>query len=173
MRFFGLRSMIFASCALACSTISTRADIEVSFRDSAPKDFFSVTNTGTCETGPVTLSVDMSSSAGRLIFDTTRSGAGVEVFQPLEFISGTEYLRRLPEIADGQSELVLEINSLPPGGQIGFTTDVDDTIGQREITVNGSEIAGSQLLVLAGFSAEPGIFDATATARVATPACVS
>jgi hypothetical protein len=153
--------------------VAVSADIQVAFRDGAPKDRFTVTNTGTCPTAPMTLAIDMSKSAGRLIFDVTAQGAGVEVFQPLEITGGAEYLRALPQVRDGQTDLALELGALPAGARITFTIDVDDTIGQREITVNGSEISGSELIVRAGFSAAPGVFDETSVASVKTPDCLS
>ncbi|MEM8580176.1 MAG: hypothetical protein AAGF50_03135 [Pseudomonadota bacterium] len=153
--------------------VAATAQIEVSFRDGAPKDSFVVTNTAGCATAPMTLAIDMSQSTGKLIFDVTGAGAGVEVFQPLEFTGGAEFLAVVPDVSDGQTSLVLDLASLPPGGRVSFTIDVDDTIGQREITVSGSEMQGSQLRVLSGFETEPGTFDDTATARVPTPDCMS
>ncbi|MDJ0994678.1 MAG: hypothetical protein QNI90_13965 [Dinoroseobacter sp.] len=167
-----LRSVCLSVCLLVAPVV-TAAEIEVSFRDGAPKDQFVVTNIGTCATAPMVLAIDMTESAGRLIFDVTAQGAGVQVFQPLEFTSGVEFLAAMPEVEDGQTALVLDLTALPPGGGVSFTIDVDDTIGQREITVNGSEMQGSQLRVLAGFDTDPGVFDATATARVKTPGCLS
>lgn len=151
----------------------TNAAIEMTFRDGAPKDLFVLSNTGACPTAPMTLSLDMTDSAGRVVFDITENGAGVEVFQPLEFVDGAQFLRAQPDVTDGQNTLVLELGSLPPAAQVRFTIDVDDTIGQREITVNGSELQGSVLTVLSGYNTDPGVFDESATARVATPACPS
>jgi len=69
--------------ALSCLTFmaSASANVEVRFVESAPKDRFVVKNLGNCDLRDLTLEVDLGSSQGQLIFDTTASGAGVEVFQ--------------------------------------------------------------------------------------------
>ena len=108
-----------------------------------------------------------------MVFDVTGAGAGVQVFQPLELVRGEEYLAAVPQVADGQQDLVLALRDLPPGGAVHFTIDVDDTIGQREITVNGSEISGSTVRVLAGFDTPPAEFDTRAQAVIAAPGCFS
>ena len=62
--------------------------IEVRFIESAPKDRFIINNTSECNLSEFTFSIDLSESVGKLIFDTTEAGAGVEVFQPFEIVSG-------------------------------------------------------------------------------------
>ena len=61
-----------------------RADIVVNFVESAPKDRFVIKNTGEYDFENLIVEIDLTSSVGRLIFDTTGNGAGVEVFQPFE-----------------------------------------------------------------------------------------
>ncbi|WP_425091297.1 aggregation factor core [Tropicimonas sp. S265A] len=168
-----LRHCLSLALLLSLMPSAGLAEIEVSFRDGAPKDRFTVTNTGNCPTGPMVVEIDMTNSVGKLIFDVTARGAGVQVFQPLEITAGAEFLRIIPGVEDGQTGLQLDLVGLPAGGRISFTIDVDDTIGQREITVSGSEMQGSAVIVQAGFSAEPGVFDDRAVARVETPGCVS
>lgn len=161
--------------ALICAAFPTFAlsDIQVSFRDGAPKDTFRIVNMAGCATGPVALTIDLNPSAGKLIFDVTSAGAGVEVFQPLELVRGSNFLAGVPDVVDGQKTLVLDIVNLPPNGEIAFTIDVDDTIGAREITVNGSEMGGSLLMLQAASTSTDAVFDTSAIARVQTPACVS
>ncbi len=67
---------------------SAQANIEVDFYESAPKDRFVIKNTGKCLLQDLTLEIDLTKSAGRLIFDTTATGAGVEVFEPFEVTRG-------------------------------------------------------------------------------------
>ena len=47
------------------------ADLEVTFRDGAPKDRFSITNSGTCDLSAMSVLIDLSSSPAGLIFDVT------------------------------------------------------------------------------------------------------
>jgi hypothetical protein len=149
------------------------ADLQITFRDGAPKDTFRISNTSACATGPVSLTLDMTPSMGKLIFDVTSAGAGVEVFQPLEVTKGAAFLNALPEVTDGQKTLALDISDLPPGEEIAFTIDVDDTIGAREITVNGSEMSGSIVALTLASENMEAVFDTSAVARLTTPACIS
>ena len=165
---------IFGAIAMTLLASQAAAQIEVSFRDGAPKDRFVIQNSGACETAPMTLAIDMERSVGKVIFDVTSAGAGVEVFQPLEIVEGAQHLSAIPQVRDGQNQLAFDLKALPSGARIAFTIDVDDTIGQREITVSGSELQGSALLVTdAGFEAAPAVFDANARATLKTPDCLS
>lgn len=149
------------------------SDIRVTFRDGAPKDTFAITNLSACASGPMDLQIDMTDSTGKLIFDVTGAGAGVEVFQPLEITQGTEFLAAIPGVQDGQKVLSFQITNLPANGAITFTIDVDDTIGAREITVNGSEMSGSALMVQTASLTSNAVFDTSAVAVVDTPPCQS
>lgn len=123
------------------------ADIEVRFYESAPKDRFVITNTGGCDTGPFELEVDLTSSIGALIFDTTGAGAGVEVFQPFEIARGRMELVT-GTVRDGDRRLKLRFFQLAPRAEAAFTIDVDDTLQESElgqIRVVGGEMAGSRL----------------------------
>lgn len=77
-----------ASACLFCCSAGVYANLQVKFVESAPKDWFAVTNLTNCDLKNVRMSIELSNSAGKLIFDTTASGAGVEVFQPFEVRSG-------------------------------------------------------------------------------------
>ena len=122
---------------------AAHADLQVTFYEGAPKDRVEIVNAGTCVLARSALLIDLSESQGRLIFDVTASGQGVEVFQPFEIVERENSLASVPTVIDGQQQIELEIDSLAPGEIIAFTTDVDDTIGQREITVTGSEFSGA------------------------------
>lgn len=153
---------------------SATADVTVQFRDGAPKDRFTIVSAaGVCAEGPVSLTIDLAGSAGRLIFDVTGSGGGVEVFQPFELVAGGDIVRSATEVADGDQVLTLGMAAMPPGAEVAFTIDLDDTIGQREITVTGSEIAGAEVRLSVGDQRAIGTFDAQGNARVAWPACLS
>ncbi len=123
------------------------AGIELRFLEGAPKDRFEITNTSSCDLTNQVLTIDMSNSNAGLIFDVTGQGAGVEVFQPFEVVAGGSSLSSLPDIKDGDAIMTLAVLSLSVGEVIAFTIDVDDTAGNREITVTGSELAGTTLQI--------------------------
>ncbi len=150
---------------------SLQAGVQVRFIEGAPKDRFVLTNVGACKVEASTVKIDLSQSAGRLIFDVTGQGAGVEVFQPLEFVKGADALRQLPSVVDGQNSIELEIASLAAGDQLAFTIDVDDTIGQREITVSGSEIEGATVSFTDADETSSATFSSDALVNVTTKDC--
>ncbi|EFL89292.1 hypothetical protein [Ahrensia sp. R2A130] len=129
------------------TTANAVADVEVSFREGAPKDRFEIVNTSKCKLANAELVIDLNGSAGGLIFDVTATGAGVEVFQRFEVVAGNEFLTNEPQVKDGDRSLALSIGTLPAGGKIGFTIDVDDTANSREITVTDSELSGAKVVL--------------------------
>ncbi len=164
------RSLSFAIAALVASPAF--ADIQARFIEGAPKDRFVIaTDTGLCSNGPITFTVDLTGSAGALIFDVTAQGAGVEVFQPFELTTGAGAVSGVTPVVDGDTSLSLSVEAFPAGSEISFTIDVDDTIGAREITVSQSEIVGASIIVSAGGSTLRGDFETGPSAVVATPDC--
>lgn len=157
--------------SLILSATAAAADLTVRFDEGAPKDRFTLTNTGGCALPAGTVTIDLGTAPAGLIFDVTGSGAGVEVFQPFEVTSGAENLTRLPRVSDGQSAVTLDLKGLGSGATVSFTIDVDDTGGGREITVSGSEIAGASVRV--GGIESAGLFESNAQATVKIAACQS
>jgi hypothetical protein len=157
-------AMMLGLCALPQTA---NADILVRFIEGAPTDRFEITNAGACALAGIDVVIDLAGSAGRLIFDVTGTGAGVQVYQPFVVTAGADALATLPQVADGDRGVTLAIRALPAGGQIAFTIDVDDTRGQREITVSNSEIEGAGVRV----GDASGVFTRQATARVPMPPC--
>jgi hypothetical protein len=147
------------------------ADVSVQFFEGAPKDRFVITNTDACDLGPATLVINFEGSRAGLIFDVTESGAGVEVFQPFEVITGENLLKKSPVISDGDKRTTLEMKSLAPLDQIAFTIDVDDTNGTREITVADDEIRGAEVSLHLLSNTYSAIIDAHAKVILDTPAC--
>lgn len=138
-----LRSSALALTVLGASNllaVSAQADVLVSFFEGAPKDRFVFENVGACAIEGATVDLDLSQSLAGLVFDTTSTGAGVEVFQPFELVEGADRLSAVPVVSDGDTRIVLEIDRLDPNQRIAFTIDVDDTLGGREITVSNAEI---------------------------------
>ncbi|WP_299367384.1 aggregation factor core protein MAFp3, isoform C [uncultured Tateyamaria sp.] len=160
-----MRLPLLLAC-LCAATPALSASLTVTFRDGAPKDRFTVTYDGACAASATDLVIDLGTAPAGLIFDTTGAGAGVEVFQPLEWVTGSA---RTSAVTDGDSALTLSLDGLAPGEVLAFTIDIDDTTSTRQITVDGSEMVGATLRV-AGME---GTFDATGTARVDLPTCTS
>ena len=140
----------FGTIASLLMSSPVHADVKVQFIEGAPKDRFVITNLGECDWGARKLKIDFSASNGGLIFDVTGSGAGVEVFQPLEITAGAGRLIEDPKISDGDQIVSLDLSGLGLDETIEFTTDVDDTNGTREITVSNGEINGTTVSVLIG-----------------------
>lgn len=161
--------------ALLCLVLASpaAADLSMQFREGAPKDRFTLTNTGDCALSAMTVTLDLGAAPAGLIFDTTASGAGVEVFQPFELVAGAELLRKTPAVLDGDAAIVLPLRGLAAGESVAFTIDVDDTGGAREITVNGSEIAGARLVAEIGGQTLSAPFTEDAVATVKTYSCTS
>lgn len=158
--------------------LPSTADLRVDFRESAPKDRFTIENIGSCALGPLEVTLDLSTAKGGLIFDTTASGAGVEVYQPFEWVSGKEYATAVSTVSDGQSSILLSLSGLAPKSKLAFTIDVDDTLTNSvngQIRVAGSEIEGAGIRVrLASQDAsQSGVFGLDAEALVALNTCSS
>lgn len=122
--------------------------VEVTFRESAPKDSFIFKNTSKCNLENLVLNIDLSKSAGRLIFDTTATGAGVEVFQPFEVLRGDITLASASSVKDGDKKLSLNVKKLAPNESVSFTIDLDDTLAKSSlgnIRISDSEIKGGMI----------------------------
>lgn len=164
---------IIAACALSLIAAPALADISVAFSEGAPKDRFTIANMSNCEIGKLTLVLDLSSSAAGLVFDVTDAGAGVEVFQPFELVSGSKSIIGEPVVRDGDNILRLELANFAKSEPVSFTIDVDDTLGGREITVSGSEIAGARFDVTFENKQLTGVFGENAVAVARMNSCVS
>jgi hypothetical protein len=158
-------------CTLAAT--ATSADITVTFRDGAPKDRFTITQNAPCPTGPGTLTIDLGTAPVGLIFDTTGTGAGVQVFQPFAWVSAPGETPTIPKVGDGDTALTLDLPNLEPQAQLVFTIDIDDTGSSRQSVVSGSEVAGAQVTLTVGGQSITGRFDATGTATIAASFCTS
>ena len=161
-----MRLPVSLMCLLAFVPVQVLADFSVSFRDGAPKDRFTLTYDGACALDQIQVEIDLGTAPAGLIFDTTAAGAGVEVYQPLEWVSGSA---TTSQVSDGDTALVVTLDNLQPGEARAFTIDLDDTTSQRQITVDGSEMAGATLRA-AGVTA---LFDQTGTATLTLANCTS
>ncbi len=173
MALFSSASLPMAVAAILVGASSALADITVRFDEGAPKDRFEIRNSASCALKDATITIDMSGSAGGLIFDVTNTGAGVEVFQPFEVVAGRKALAELPVVTDGDRLVTLRVATLPSGGTIAFTIDVDDTKHQREITVADSELKGATVTVQAKGQELRGTFGAAPQLSVKSPPCAA
>jgi len=172
-----MKTNIAASTALLLIGLAplATANMEVRFVESAPKDWFSLTNDSNCFMKEFTMEVDLSNTLGKLIFDTTAAGAGVEVFQPFEQREGDIRLSATAKVPDGENMLSLLINNLGPGQSVSFTIDVDDTLPNSKlgnIRVSDSEIAGGTVRLKIGAETDiVGTFDTNARISLPSPGC--
>lgn len=165
--------IIPASISIFMLTTVASADIQVKFDEGAPKDRFTISNLSGCTIDKGDFVIDLSKSTAGLIFDTTNQGAGVEVFQPFEITSGSAFLSNLPRVSDGDNQVKLSFVDFRKGEKISFTVDVDDTIGQREITVSGSEISGAGVSLVTDAGAREAKFTNLAVAQINMDNCTS
>lgn len=167
------RSLIAGT--LVCMSQLAQANVIVDFREGAPKDRFTITYTGECELNEVVLNIDLSGTDGKLIFDTTAAGAGVEVFQPFEVTKGSVELLSNQTVSDGDKALSLGIAKLGSGESISFTIDVDDTLKNSElgnIRVSNSEIKGGTVQIQVGENiSASAVFGSNSKAETSPLAC--
>ena len=161
-----------ATCLLMLCAGSAQADLSLHFFEGAPKDRFVLTNTGTCPLAEATLTLDIGAAAAGLLFDATPGGAGVDVYQPFEVIEGRGALLGLPELADGDTVLSLNLAGLAAGGIVSFSLDVDDTGTGRPETISGSEIAGAVVTLVMGETTLEMAFSDQASAVIPIAPCI-
>ena len=155
-----LKSLTFA--LIATAGIAQAQGLTVTFADGAPKDRFELINEG-CALQDVAIAIDLTDTPAGLIFDVTASGAGVEVFQPVEVTAGT---MNVSAITDGAQQLQLTVPSFPSDTTYSLTADLDDTVSNRQITVSGSEMLGARVLLTAGEVQAVAPFDANGRAMI-------
>lgn len=133
--------------------------VSLVFTESAPRDRFEVINDSSPGQRIQRLTLNLTGSAGRLIFDTAEGGTGVEVFQPFRVESGEARLSKTPVVKDGSDRLELTFTQFEPGQRLVFSIDVDDRLPASDlgqIRVSGSEMAGALLSVLVGPTSDAG-----------------
>lgn len=155
--------------ALVLFVQSAHADIAVRFTESAPKDRFVLTNRAACEIATGSITIDLSTSASGLLFDTDPSGSGENVAQPFEIARSENVSVSFAPVPDGASTAEIRVRNFLPGGEIEVTVDVDDSLrsGPRGVQmIDGSEMAGARITFATGSGAtRAGVLPPRSTAK--------
>jgi len=128
------------------ATANCQIQIQGRFIEGAPRDRFVFTNNSADGWNIEQLVLALESSNGKLIFDTTDQGAGVEVFQPFRTESNSASLSAEPDITDGDQNVTLSFSRFTAGQTFQFSIDVDDQLTRSElgqIRVANSEMQGA------------------------------
>lgn len=164
---------IFLVALLGALPLATHAapacvhEVSMVFTESAPRDRFEIRNDASAGQRIQRLTLDLSPSAGKLIFDTIEGGTGVEVFQPFRVEPGEAKLKGAPVVQDGSDRLTLDFKRFEPGQRFRFSIDVDDQLtasDMGQIRVSGREMEGA--LLTAVFAARDGATGSELQARV-------
>lgn len=142
---FGSAPNIYANDVIGCKDY-----ISVVFREGAPVDKFKIKNQSK-NWKIKTMDIDLSSSQGRLIFDTISGGKGVEVFQPYQSVSGSARLATFALVEDGADAVKLNFEKFSSGDSYTFSIDVDDQLTASDlgqIRVTGEEIAKAKAIFM-------------------------
>lgn len=166
----------FVAACLVASASAVSAQMTVEFTESAPTDRFRIINKSACPSGELDLTIDLKGSAAGLLFDTTGTGQGVEVFQPFVLTEGADYLKQVPDVADGARSVTLSISDLPAQKTVSFTIDVDDTQAistNGQIRVAGDEIAGATVRLSGQTALGETQFSSDGTAVLSLNTCLT
>jgi hypothetical protein len=167
-----MKLIIFFASLFAFVSQSAIADITVRFVESAPKDRF-VISSDTCPLNEVDVLIDLTQSAGGLIFDVTPDGAGVEVFQPVEVQN--DGVAVMP-VVDGDQHLSFVIGHLSAGDDIVISADLDDVLTNSslgQIRVAGSELDGAAVKMTIAGESQTAVFVDGANTVIVAHSCLS
>lgn len=163
-------------------SVVASADIRVTYTDSSPTDHFVIKNVSGCLLNKGKVTIDFSTSIGRLVFDIDRNGWGGGFdndnsfggsYQPLTIVSGEQFVAQMTEVKDGDNRFELEFINFQHGDTIAFNVDVDDTAGHMHPSVSGLEIEGTSINVITPSIESDGAFDANAVAETDRTTCMS
>jgi len=151
-----MKNTFFAASALLFSASPVLADITVRFQEGAPTDRFVISSD--CSVSDVAMTIDLSGSAGSLIFDVTADGAGVEVFQPVSVQSGVAVMQ---PVVDGDQRLAMTLPRIPFDADVVISADLDDVLANSalgQIRVAGNELDGASISVVIDGMSETATF---------------
>lgn len=138
--------LLFA--ALGSNAFACGPDARVQFTEGSD-DTFLVENNSVIGLSLQQLAIDLSSSAGAVIFDTDYGGAGWSAYQQFQPLSSTAVLRAASSGLDGYQQLSLVFDRFAPGEHFAFEIDLDDQLQDSEYgqtIVSGNEIAGAAVM---------------------------
>lgn len=119
--------------------------VTIHFEEGAPVDTFMIRNRSE-NLAISAVHIDLSRSSGRLIFDTTSGGDGVDVFQPYKTVSGSAKIAEPVSVGDGAQQISIRFESFPAGSDYTFSIDVDDQLTASELgqtRISGGEMEGA------------------------------
>lgn len=159
------------------SVAAAHADIRVNYIDTSPSDYFSIENVSGCLLTKGEVTIDFSTSSGRLVFDIIRNGWGdgddSRSYQPLKIVSGQEFVQDVTDVKDGDNLVTFKFINFHHGDRITFNVDVDDTTGIVHPSVSGAEISGARLHVITPTIESEGLFDENGVAETDRTTCIS
>ena len=159
--------------ALACDPVA-----RVIYREDAPTDFLTIENASIGQWRLTALEIDLSPSAGRLVFDPLPGGGGAGSAAPMLWVSGVQPAAP-PAPLDGAKRATLSFGGVPPQERSVFSLDLDDTLpaGSLPTRVALTEIEGAKIIAAfagpngAEFTLE-GAFGENGEAVLEPSACV-
>ena len=124
--------------------------VEVAFFET-DGDIFEIINKSQGPWSVDTLTIRLSGSRGRLIFDTEDGGVGASMSQSFEAVEGAVTLKGVTPVGDGAETIRLLFSDFTPGRRFEFFIDVDDRLENSDYgqaVVSGDEIDGADALVV-------------------------
>lgn len=128
--------------ALACGP-----KVAIRFFESSDGDLFEVINASQEPWLIKSLTISLSGSNGRLIFDTADGGSGTSMHAPLEVVSGDVGFLGASAVDDGSEIVSLQFSGFTPGKTFLFAVDVDDRLGNSDFgqaVISGGELEGAR-----------------------------
>lgn len=165
-------AMPFLASVLATPASSCGPQVRVIFVEASP-DFFRVEFVDGTGFELTSLTLDLTSSAGRAYVDTAYDSRSAEKQNGIELDPATH-------VADGDQRLILKFRDFRVGGRFNYLVDLDDQSSPSDRDMDhltGGEINGATAIArLVRQDGEPevvaGRFDAKGTALLAPKACV-
>ena len=171
-----LRSVSLALLLLVFPIYDADARLLIQFEEDAPRDRIRVDNQTNCPLGPFVLEINLSGSAGALIFDTLPAGPGLNVAQPFQVAKGAEFVTRVAPLQDGDQRAAVAFAGMGRKAEVVFTADLDDRVPTGPLgstMIAPSELAGaSARAVMEGATSYAAVFDASGRAALDLPSCV-
>ncbi len=146
----------------------------VEFYESSDGDLFEVTNKSEAPWSVKTLTLILSGSSGRLIFDTASGGPGASMPAPLNVVSGDVGFAGASQVDDGGEVVALTFSAFLPGRMFLFSVDVDDRLadsgyGQADVSdgeMEGASVHAEMVHANGRIARIKGAFDSHAIARL-------